>query len=50
MPHVAPALMPQIYNIFVNPQHYDIRLRSRSIEIFNSLVNVVAEMSEYDGV
>ena len=50
MPHVAPALMPQIYNIFVNPQSYQIRLRSRSIEIFNSLVNVIAEMSDYDTV
>jgi hypothetical protein len=50
MPHIAPALMPQIYNIFINPQHYHIRLRSRSIEIFNSLVNVVSEMSEYDTV
>lgn len=40
--------MPHIYNIFINPQHYNIKLRSRSIEIFNSLVSVVAEMSEYD--
>jgi importin-9 len=50
MPHIAPTLMPQIYNIFINPQHYSIRLRSRSIEIFNSLINVIAEMSEYDTV
>jgi hypothetical protein len=50
LPQVAPRVMPQIYNIFINPQHFHIRLRCRTIEIFNSLVNTIAEMSEYDTV
>ena len=26
LPQVAPRVMPQIYNIFINPQHFHIRL------------------------
>ena len=50
MPQVAPAIMPQIYNIFINPQHFHVKLRARSIEIFATIVNIVSEMAEYDKV
>ena len=50
MPQVGPSVIPQLYRIFVEPQHYSIALRRRAIEIFTSLVNVIAEMSEYDSV
>ena len=48
MPQIAPAIIPQMYKIFVDHQNYSINLRRMSLEIFNSLVTVIAEMSEYD--
>ncbi len=48
MPQVAPSIIPQMYKIFVDPQNYSISLRKMSLEIFNSLVTVISEMSEYD--
>ncbi|RNA14456.1 importin-9 [Brachionus plicatilis] len=48
MPQVAPAILPQIYKIFIDPQNYSIHLRKRAIEIFSSVVEVIADMSEYD--
>ena len=48
MPQVAPAILPQVYKIFVDPQHYSLELRRRAIEIFTAIVNVIAEMAEYD--
>lgn len=50
MPQVAPAILPQMYKIFIDPQNYSINLRKRAIEIFTSIVNVVADMAEYDTV
>ena len=50
MPQVAPAIIPQIYKIFIDPQNYSIELRKKSIEIFSTLVSVIAEMAEYDTV
>lgn len=50
MPQVAPAILPQIYKIFIDPQNYSIHLRKRAIEIFSSVVEVIADMSEYDPV
>ncbi len=50
MPQVAPAIMPQLYKIFVDPQNYSIKFRTMAVEIFTSLVNVVADMAEYDTV
>lgn len=48
MPQVAPAVLPQMYKIFIDPQNYSINLRKMSVEIFTGLVTVIAEMSEYD--
>jgi hypothetical protein len=48
MPHVVPAIMPQLFKIFIDPQNYSIKLRTTAVEIFTSLVNVVADMAEYD--
>ena len=50
MPQVAPAIIPQLYKIFIDPQNYSISLRTRTVEIFTSLVNVIAEMADYDTV
>lgn len=50
IPQVSHAIMPQIYKIFIDPQNYSINLRKRSLEIFTSLVSVVAAMAEYDSV
>ncbi len=50
MPQVGPSVLPQLYRIFVEPLTYSIALRRRAIEIFASLVSVIAEMSEYDSV
>lgn len=48
MPQVAPAIIPQMYKIFIDPSSYSIALRKMSLEIFTSLVLVISEMSEYD--
>ena len=48
MPQVAPAVLPAMYKIFIDPQNYSINLRRMSVEIFTGLVTVIAEMSEYD--
>ncbi len=48
MPQVAPSIIPQMYKIFIDPANYSINLRKMSLEIFNALVTVIAEMSEYD--
>jgi hypothetical protein len=48
MPTIAPAIIPQVYRIFVDPQRYSVDLRKRAIEIFTVIVNVIAEMAEYD--
>lgn len=48
MPQVAPAIIPQMYKIFIDPQNYSINLRKMSVEIFTRLVIVISEMSEYD--
>ena len=50
MPQVAPAVLPQIYKIFIDPQNYSIYLRKRAIEIFISIVEVISDMSDYDKV
>ncbi len=50
MPQVAPSIIPQLYKIFIDPQNYSISLRTRAVEIFTSLVNVIAEMADYDTV
>lgn len=50
MPQVAPAIMPQMYKIFVDPRNYSIGLRKRAVQIFASLVEEIADMSEYDKV
>ena len=50
MPQIAPVLIPQVYKIFVDPSNYSIELRKRTIEIFRSIVDVIAEMSDYDSV
>ena len=50
MPQVAPAILPEMYKIFIDPEHYSISLRKMSVEIFNSIVMVISEMSEYDAV
>ena len=50
MPQVAPALIPQVYKIFIEPQSYSIELRKRTIEIFRTVIDVIAEMSDYDSV
>lgn len=48
MPQVAPAILPQIYNIFINPELFQPKLRLMATEIFSAIVDVVAEMSDYD--
>lgn len=48
MPQIAPAIIPHMYKIFVDPKNYSINLRKMAIEIFTSLVSVISEMSEYD--
>jgi len=48
MPTIAPAIIPQVYKIFIDPQSYSIDLRKRAIEIFTAIINVIAEMAEYD--
>lgn len=48
MPQVAPVLIPQLYKIFIDPANYSISLRRSALEIFTTIVNVIAEMSEYD--
>lgn len=50
MPKVAPAIMPQMYKIFIDPRNYSIGLRKRSVQIFALLVEEIADMSEYDKV
>ena len=50
MPQIAPAIIPQLYKIFIDPQRYSINLRTSSVEIFTSLVNVISDMAEYDSV
>lgn len=50
MPQVAPAVLPQIYKIFTDPQNYSLYIRKKAIEIFTSIVEVIADMSEYDPV
>jgi hypothetical protein len=50
MPQVAPAVIPQLYKIFIDPQNYSIKLRTMAVDMFTSLVNVVADMAEYDVV
>jgi hypothetical protein len=50
MPQVAPAIIPQMYKIFIDPQNYSIVLRKRAIEIFAALIQEIANMSEYDKV
>jgi hypothetical protein len=50
MPQIAPAILPQMYKIFIDPEHYSINLRKMSVEIFNTLVGVISEMAEYEPV
>lgn len=50
IPQIAPAIIPQLYKIFIDPQRYSISLRTSSIEIFSSLVSVISDMAEYDAV
>lgn len=50
MPQVAPAVIPQIYKIFIDPENYSIMLRKRTIEIFSAIIDVISEMAEYDPV
>ena len=50
VPQIAPAIIPQIYKIFIHPEHYPLESRKRSIEIFAILINVISEMSECDPV
>lgn len=50
MPQIAPVLIPQVYKIFIDPHNYSIDLRKRTIEIFRALIDVIAEMSDYDSV
>ncbi len=50
MPQVAPAVLPQLYKIFIDPVNFSLDLRNKAVSIFTSLANVVAEMAEYDTV
>lgn len=50
MPQVAPAIMPQMYKIFIDPRNYSIGLRKRAVQIFAALVEEIADISEYDKV
>jgi hypothetical protein len=47
---VAPAVLPQLYKIFIDPVNFSLDLRNKAVSIFTSLANVVAEMAEYDTV
>ena len=48
MPQIAPAIIPHMYKIFIDPKNYSINLRKMAVEIFTSLVSIISEMSEYD--
>lgn len=47
MPHVAPLMLPEMYNIFTKPEKYSIRTRGRAVEIFSNCAETIASMMYY---
>lgn len=46
IPHVAPAILPDMYRIFMEHDKYTVRTRTRAIEIFTTMVNMICTMGE----
>ncbi|XP_006822545.1 importin-9 [Saccoglossus kowalevskii] len=46
MPQVAPKILPEMYNIFINDEVFSIRTRSRAVEIFNTCAGLIFSMNE----
>eukprot|EP00794_Sanderia_malayensis_P006843 gene6843-7611_t len=46
MPHVAPIILPNVLHIIQHPETYELRTRSRAIDIFNTVADLVALMKE----
>jgi len=46
IPQVAPIILPDMYRIFMDPDTYGVRTRSRAIEIFTTLTNMVCTIGE----
>lgn len=48
IPSVAPLLLPKMYEIFISPQEFSLRTRSRAVKIFITLAETIAQMNEID--
>lgn len=42
---VAPSILPDMYQIFMEMDRYSVRTRSRAIEIFTTMVKLICSMS-----
>ena len=48
IPQVTPIILPDMYKIFMDHDTYDVRTRTRAIEIFTIMTNMVLTISEFN--
>ncbi|KAK6177118.1 hypothetical protein SNE40_015285 [Patella caerulea] len=46
MAHVAPVILPELYNIFLQAEVYGVRTRGRAVHIFNVCIGMISTMNE----